>query len=177
MNRPLKPDSISHRCPRLGLYLAAASFLAAPLALPTPAAAVQFEAGNFDGSFDNTLSYGTTWRVQGRDRDLLGLASTTLPNGTVPPGGLGGRAFSVNSDDGNLNYDTGLVSNVVKLTSELALDHRSGFGAFVRGTAFSSPVCARSRRCPAPILKDSIIVGMLRIKVRIPAVATAPAPI
>lgn len=136
MKRPLEPDSLSHFEPRIFRYLALASLLAAPLALPTPVSAVQFEAGELAGSLDNTLSYGATWRVQGRDRDVLGLASTTLPNGSIPPGGLGGRAFSVNSDDGNLNYDKGLVSNVVKLTSELALDHRSGFGAFVRGTAF-----------------------------------------
>lgn len=116
--------------------LAGAACLAFGLACPVPALAVQFEAGTFAGSFDNTLSYGTIWRVQGRDRDILGLASTTLPNGTRPPGALGGRAFSVNGDNGNLNYDKGLVSNVVKLTSELVVEHDSGYGAFIRGTAF-----------------------------------------
>lgn len=129
-----EPDS-SSRARRLR-YGAWAALTAGVFAFQAPAPAAQFEAGAFSGSFDNTISYGATWRVQGRDKDILGLTSTTLPNGTVPPGGLGGRAFSVNGDNGNLNYDKGLVSNVVKLTSELAVEHDSGYGAFVRGSAF-----------------------------------------
>jgi len=136
MKRPLEPCSVFHCKPRISKYLAGMSWLALSFAIQAPVSAFQFEAGEFAGSLDNTISYGATWRVQGRDRDVLGLASTTLPNGTKPPGSLGGRAFSVNGDDGNLNYDKGLVSNVVKLTSELSLDHASGFGAFVRGSAF-----------------------------------------
>lgn len=137
MNKPLHPDPYSNPKPRQLAHLAGVLLAAAvPFVLQGPASAAQFETGEFFGSFDNTISYGTTWRVQGRDRDLLGLAATTLPNGSVPPGGLGGRAFSVNGDDGNLNYDKGLVSNVVKLTSELSLEHGSGYGAFARGTAF-----------------------------------------
>ena len=79
-----------------------------------PAAAFQFGSETLSGSWDNTLSYGIASRVQGRDKDILGLASTTLPNGDQPPGSLGGRAFSVNGDDGNLNYDKGIVSNGVQ---------------------------------------------------------------
>lgn len=104
--------------------------------IPVPAGAVQFATGEVSGSIDTTLSYGTTWRVQDHDKDLIGLTSTTLPNGSRPPGTLGGRAFSVNGDDGNLNYDTGLVSNVVSVISEVELNHSRGFGAFVRGRAF-----------------------------------------
>lgn len=136
MNRLLRPDPDSNPISRRLKCLAGVALTAGSLGLQTPASAVQFEVGEFAGSFDNTLSYGAAWRVQGRDRDLLGLTSTTLPNGDVPPGQLGGRAFSVNADDGNLNYDKGLVSNVIKLTSELALDHSAGYGAFVRGSAF-----------------------------------------
>jgi len=136
MNEPLHPDSGSVSRGRHLKRLAGAALAAGAFAFQAPAPAFQFEAGEFAGSFDNTISYGTTWRVQGRDKDVLGLASTTLPNGSIPPGGLGGRAFSVNGDNGNLNYDKGLVSNVVKLTSELAVEHDSGYGAFVRGSAF-----------------------------------------
>ncbi len=116
------------------LRVSTAAVLACGVALP--ARAIQFGSGDFSGSFDNTLSYGATWRVQGRDSDLLGIASTTLPNGTAAPGTLGGRAFSVNGDDGNLNYDKGIVSNVIKLISELELRHSSGFGGFARVRAF-----------------------------------------
>jgi len=136
MSKPLHPDRSSISRFRRGTRFSFAALLAASVAVPPSASAFQFESGEFFGSFDNTLSYGATWRVQGRDKDILGLASTTLPNGTSPPGTLGGRAFSVNGDNGNLNYDKGLVSSVVKLTSELALEHNSGFGVFMRGSAF-----------------------------------------
>lgn len=138
MNKPLRPDPYSNPQRRFRPLpcLVGAALLATPFVFPPSALAVQFETDQFSGSFDNTISYGAAWRVQGRDKDILGLASTTLPNGTVPPGRTGGRAYSVNGDNGNLNYDKGLVSNVVKLTSELALDHESGYGAFVRASAF-----------------------------------------
>jgi hypothetical protein len=136
MKKPLHPRPDPNSKPRRLRFLTGAILAAGSVVFQGPVSAVQFEAGEFAGSFDNTISYGATWRVQDRDRDLLGVASTTLPNGAVPPGGLGGRAFSVNGDDGNLNYDKGLVSNVIKLTSELSLEHSSGYGAFVRGSAF-----------------------------------------
>jgi hypothetical protein len=47
----------------------------------------------------------------------------------------GGTAPSVNLDDGNLNYDEGIVANQVRGTVEVALRWRS-FGAFVRGYGF-----------------------------------------
>ncbi|MCK5540530.1 MAG: DUF1302 domain-containing protein [Deltaproteobacteria bacterium] len=72
--------------------------------------------------FDSTLSYGLMWRVQGRDKDIIGLTN-------------GGTKHSVNYDDGNLNYDTGIVSNALKLTSELDVD-AGWWGAFFRATAF-----------------------------------------
>ena len=89
----------------------------------TPAAAFQFNLGEVNGSFDSTLSYGLSMRVADRDQAIIGLPS-------------GGKAYSVNGDDGNLNYDDGkLISNTVKLTSDLSLDYKN-FGLFVRGSAF-----------------------------------------
>jgi hypothetical protein len=99
-----------------------AAALAVSLLAPAPALSFEFQSGDVVGSLDSTLSYGLTWRAKDQDPDLIGLAN-------------GGNAFSVNGDDGNLNYDKGISSNVVKLTSELGLDYRN-FGLFVRGTAF-----------------------------------------
>lgn len=82
----------------------------------------QFTYDEVQGSLDTTVSYGLSWRAQSRDSDIIGIAN-------------GGKAFSVNGDDGNLNYDRGLISNVFKITSELELSYRN-LGAFVRGTAF-----------------------------------------
>ena len=65
------------------------------------------------GSFDSTLSYGRLWRVQGRDKNN----------------------DDINTNDGNRNFDTGLVSEVYKITSELEANYQN-YGMFVRGTAF-----------------------------------------
>lgn len=89
-----------------------------------PASALRFEMGDLQGSFDTTVSYGLKWRVQDRDESILGLAPPT-----------NGEAFSVNGDNGNLNFDKGLVSNAPKITSDLLLEYKN-ISAFVRGTAF-----------------------------------------
>ena len=81
-----------------------------------PAPAIEISEGELQGSLDTTLSHGLTFRVgerQSRADDYR----------------------SANSNDGNLNYDRGLVSNTSKLTTELDLGYRE-FGAFVRATGF-----------------------------------------
>ena len=89
----------------------------------TPAAAFQFEFGDVEGSLDSTISYGMSWRVSDRDEDIVGTAN-------------GGTAYSVNGDDGNLNYDDDkLISQAAKITSDLELRYKN-FGLFVRGSAF-----------------------------------------
>ncbi|MDB4522050.1 DUF1302 domain-containing protein [Gammaproteobacteria bacterium] len=84
--------------------------------------AFTFSSGELEGALDTTISYGARWRVQDRDQSIIGIAN-------------GGTAYSVNGDDGNLNYDKGLVSNVIKITPEMVLRYRN-YGAFVRGTYF-----------------------------------------
>jgi hypothetical protein len=86
------------------------------------AGAVDFQFGELFGLFNARISYGLLARVQGRDDDLVAIAS-------------GGEAQSADLDDGNLNYDKGIVSNVVRGTAELTLAWR-WFGAFVRGYGF-----------------------------------------
>ncbi len=88
----------------------------------TPVHAFQFDLGVAQGTFDTTVSYGAAFRVEKRDSDLVGIRN-------------GGNAQTVNTDDGNLNYDRGLFSNVFKVTSELDF-YRENYGIFLRGTAF-----------------------------------------
>lgn len=88
----------------------------------SPAYAIDFEWHGIEGSFDTTLSWGQNYRVSERDPALIGLSN-------------GGRAFSVNADDGNLNYDTGLISNALSFTSEFEARYRN-FSVFLRGTGF-----------------------------------------
>ncbi len=92
------------------------------IAFVTPVQAAEFDYGDVHGSFDTTVSYGQSHRVQSRAHELIGVAN-------------GGTGFSVNGDDGNLNYDTGLISSTLKFTSELELRYKN-FGAFLRGTGF-----------------------------------------
>ena len=101
-----------------------ASMLALAMAGATsfPAQAFEFSSGEMTGSLDTTISYGARWRVQDRDERIIGIAN-------------GGTAYSVNGDDGNLNYKKGLISNVIKITPELLLQYRN-LGTFIRGTYF-----------------------------------------
>lgn len=86
-----------------------------PLLVAAQAQAVEFSFadGEISGSLDTTLSYGQLWRVQGRDKSN----------------------DDINTNDGNRNFDTGLVSEVYKVTSDLEATWRN-YGLFVRGTAF-----------------------------------------
>ncbi len=93
--------------------------IAAALAVSSPAHAVQFEWGNFDGSWDNTISYGISWRGEDPDPALIGI-------------GNGGTGPAILTDDGNLNFEKGdIFSNIIKGTSELELDNGQ-FGFFGR---------------------------------------------
>jgi len=84
--------------------------------------AIEFGQNEMRGQIDTTLSYGITSRIEDRDQSIVGIAN-------------GGTAYGVNADDGNLNYNKGIVSNTIKVTSEMELNYRNS-GAFIRATAF-----------------------------------------
>ena len=114
--------------------------------LASTAFAFQFGSGDVSGSLDSTLSLGATWRVQDQDSSLIGTAA-------------GGTARSVNYDDGNLNYDQGLISGVAKLTSEMEMNYRD-VGFFLRGTAFYDYVNEEGDRDKAPLTDEALdLVG------------------
>ncbi len=81
-----------------------------------------FENGQVTAVLDSTVTYGLMSRVSGRDSDQISIAN-------------GGKAVTPNHDDGNLNYDTGIVSNQLRIVSELDVA-ADNFGLFLRGTAF-----------------------------------------
>ena len=95
--------------------------LAAALCAPGSAQAIDFVAGGWNGSLNTTVSYGQLYRDEKQDPRLIATAN-------------GGSGRSPNIDDGNLNYDEGIVSSAFKMVTELALD-RDNFGIFVRGSA------------------------------------------
>ena len=98
------------------LVLAAAIFSA------SPAVAADLSTGEFKLNLDTSISWGARYRVEDPDLAIIG-----VPNG--------GTAFSVNGDDGNLNFEQGLVSNALRATVDLDFGYKN-FGAFVRGTGF-----------------------------------------
>jgi len=106
--------------------------------------AIDFESGDFYGSFDTTVSYGSSSRTSGVDRSIVGVgnAGGALggPVGGFPgliPGGITGNAASSNFDDGNTNFQDGAFSNLAKFTSELDLIYKNRFGTFVRFSGFN----------------------------------------
>ena len=93
--------------------------IAAALTVSSPAQAVQFEWGDWSGSWDNTLSYGISWRGEKQDPALIGI-------------GNGGTAPAMLTDDGNLNFKKNDVfSNIFKGVTELSIDNGQ-FGGFTR---------------------------------------------
>ena len=89
-----------HQLAKLPLAVAVAA------AMSTPASAFQFYMGGLEASFDTTLSAGASWRVSDRNDDLVG-------QGNAGDGG------SINSDDGNLNFDKNdTYSKIIKGSSD-----------------------------------------------------------
>ncbi|WP_051340777.1 DUF1302 domain-containing protein [Azospirillum halopraeferens] len=110
-------------------------------ALAQPAAALDFKVGDATVHFDTTLQAGVQVRVQDRDCRLIGRAN-------------GGCGTSINGDDGNLNYDPGIVSSLVRATHELSIK-QDRFGAFVRGTYFYDYTNAETDREFRPLSTDA----------------------
>ncbi len=96
------------------IALAAGAAVLGGLLHAPPAPAVEFGDGEFTGSLDTTISHGMTLRIEDRDGELAG---------------------DTNGNDGNLNYDRGIVSNASKFTTDLDVGF-GDFGAFVRTTGF-----------------------------------------
>lgn len=86
-----------------------------------PAAhAFEFDTGTPDLKFtwDNTVKYGTAFRLKKQNEALIA---------------------SPNNDDGDRNFDRGLISNRIDLLSEADLQYR-GFGARVSGSGWYDSV-------------------------------------
>jgi hypothetical protein len=103
--------SVQRNVPKLGLAgLAGTTAVAALLAFATPVQAIDFSLGtDIEGSFDSTYSVGGAIRTKGRDSALIGVAN-------------GGTAFSINGDNGNLNFSKGdLIGLNARGTNELSI--------------------------------------------------------
>ena len=95
-----------------------------------PAQAFEFQTENgWQGSFNNTISVGASWRAEGPNRKLFSAADG---NRIGESGGLGGS----NTSSGTLNWDKGdRFTTPFKLLSELSIK-KGDVGAFVRAKAW-----------------------------------------
>ena len=102
-----------------------------------PVEAADLSIGECRFLFDTTLSYGLRYRLDDQDQRIIGLPA-------------GGSAFSVNGDDGNQNFDTGISSNAVKATIDIDLAYKN-VGAFFRGTGFYDFELKGGKRARTPL--------------------------
>ena len=100
---------------------------------PPPAQAIDLSDGDLRLTLDTTLSHGLTFRVEERD-DLL--------------------ISDVNGNDGDLNYDRGLVSNTSKFTTDLDLGYHN-FGAFLRLNGFLDFENEHGERARTPLSDEA----------------------
>jgi hypothetical protein len=107
-----------------------------------PAHGISFSDGDFSINWDNTISVGTQYRLDDPDPQILGPSK-------------GGTAYSENSDDGNINYETGVVSQVFKLTSEIEMKYKN-FGTFVRFRGFYDEEAENGDRVRTPLTQEAL---------------------
>ncbi|HZP13702.1 MAG TPA: DUF1302 family protein [Nevskiaceae bacterium] len=131
----------------------ATSLALAALALPSSSFAITIDIGDgaVTGALNSTVTLGAAWRMQGRDQDLIGKANLNpdvcyghqscqgVFRDQIEPAQTLVHApgqFSVNNDDGDLNYDKHhLVQAVAKLTQDVTLSWHD-FGLFARWMYF-----------------------------------------
>lgn len=117
------------------------SLLAGAIGMALSAGQVQaldFSGNDYELRIDTTVSYALGVRVEDRKDKMVGKAAFNPAISLLPieqqilaPG-----RFSNNSDDGNLNFDSGeAIFNQARITSELSFSYKN-FGAFVRGNFF-----------------------------------------
>ncbi|MEN8162706.1 MAG: DUF1302 domain-containing protein [Acidobacteriota bacterium] len=116
--------------------------VALTLVYTAPGQAADLSSGNYTLNLDTTISWGARYRVADQDMRLIGLPS-------------GGSAYSVNGDDGNLNFDTGIVSNSLKATVDLDFAYKN-FGIFVRGSGFYDTELEDEDRARTPISAEGL---------------------
>ena len=119
---------MSHVFMRRGVPFRPTALACAILACTTPVHAFKIDSGDSELKlrWDNTVKYSATYRLQDQS---AGLASTTFgPSGPIGPD-------NSNQDDGDNNFDKGLVSNRLDLLTELDAVY-GDFGARISAAAW-----------------------------------------
>lgn len=117
------------------------------LAAPLFSQAYEFEFVDNDAlslSVDSTVTYGAQWRVEGQRSDITGkkFLGQLQDDPLLPvsqPQYAQDQTVIINGNDGNNNFDKGLVSNRITLLVDMDLSWNN-YGFFVRGKAFYDSV-------------------------------------
>lgn len=106
----------------------------AGLSMSSATYAFQIDSGNPDVqmSLDNTVKYSAAWRVRSANSD-------------VADNSIGVQA---NTNDGDLNFDRGLISNRLDLLSEFDIRYKRNFGLRLSGAAWYDDVYNQSNDNP-----------------------------
>lgn len=99
----------------------------------TSTQAVEFNFGDLNVQFDNTVSYGLAMRTENPDGGQI-MEGNARAMGISP--GKRGYGSSYNYDDGTLNFKKNdIYSNVLKWSGDLELNYNN-YGAFLRARAW-----------------------------------------
>jgi hypothetical protein len=133
-----------------------AAAVAMALTLSQSAQAIEISTDNWSGSFDTTISAGSSWRAENRDTSRIG--HWNLATFENVPFDITRGSWSHNGDDGNLNFDKGdTFSQAFKVTSELGLQHENGFGFFLRGSyLYDFEIMKGNEKRPKPMTQEAI---------------------
>ena len=105
-----------------------------------PAKSTEMQVGPVDLTFDTTVSLGVQLRTSKRD-----CANINPANGGCTFNG--GQTASINSDNGNQNFDQwDFTSATVKASHDIAAQYEN-FGAFVRVKYFYDYLKQRVKKC------------------------------
>lgn len=129
---------MNFRNSRRGKVLRQAALAAVACAGIADVQAFRIDTGNPDLklNWDNTVKYSTAFRIKGQSEGLTEAA---------------------NEDDGDRNFDRGLISNRVDLLSEFDLTYK-GFGARVSGAAWYDTAYNRSNDHDSPATANQLSV-------------------
>lgn len=95
-------------------------------------------------SVDTTLTWGAQWRVEDVDKRITGakFLEALQKNPFLPltdPDAAQAQTLYLNSNDGNQNFDTGLISHRLTLVVDVDVAWKN-YGLFLRGKAFYDEV-------------------------------------
>jgi len=151
------PPAPRSRAARPPFSKGAGGLLIVALLIAGPAHAFRFDiTDEIGGSWANTFSLGASWRAQDRSNKLVGKSNVNPALCTSESRCIGSQEgpptaeqleylnapgmYSINGDDGNLNFDRGdLVAAAAKLTSDLSLNW-GNYGLFARGYTYFDSV-------------------------------------